>query len=79
MKWEEGERKDTQGTSSGLLNWQQQGWESRNEGIGCKGSRAYVNGRKTSLRCKGVGRWAQIWAVSSFRVIARDGVRVSEK
>lgn len=65
-----------QGTSSRLLNWQQQGWESRDEGIGCKGigckgSRAYVSGRKPGLRCGGVGRCARTLAVSKFRAIAQ--------
>lgn len=46
-----------QGTRSRLLNWQQQGWESRDEGISCKGN--WLQGEQGLCECQEA--WPEMW------------------
>lgn len=46
-----------QGTSSRLLNWQQQGWESRDEGISCRGCWL----QEEQGLCEWQEAWPEMW------------------
>lgn len=46
-----------QGTSSRLLNWQEQGWESREEGISCKGCWL----QEEQGLCEWQEAWPEMW------------------